>query len=116
MGIFSSSALSRLNGRFGGGDSQPMVTNIPEMRQRFDAQQTLGQIPIDEVELPTKTRFQRANLLEALQYMYTHPKWNRRVFSLLEETIMADKKRTGRTRLSAAPDQCNHSAVGPPDV
>ena len=77
-----------------------MLPKFSEMRQRFDAQQTLGQTPIEDIEIPTKTRFQLANLLEALQYIYTHPKWNRRVFSLLEEQLMAGKKRTGRTGMS----------------
>lgn len=70
------------------------------MRQRFDAQHTLGQVPIDEVKIPTKTRFQLANLLESLQYIYSHPQWNRKIFTLLEEHIMGDKQDTGREGMS----------------
>lgn len=60
----------------------------------------MGKVPIDQIEIPTKTRFQLANLLEALQYIYTHPEWNQKVFRLLEERIMEGKQPTGRKGMS----------------
>jgi len=70
------------------------------MRQRFDAQYTLGTVPIDQVEIPTKTRFQLANLLEALQHIYSHPQYSQKVFELLEKRIMEGKQTTGRQGMS----------------
>jgi len=70
------------------------------MRQRFDAQYSLGTVPIDQVEIPTKTRFQLANLLESMQYIYTHHQWRQKIFRLLEEHIMQDKQSTGRQGMS----------------
>jgi transposase, IS5 family len=70
------------------------------MRKRFEAQMTLGCTPIDQVEIPTKTRASMAALVAALQYIYTHPEWNRRVFDLLSKKVMAGKKKTGRRGMS----------------
>lgn len=70
------------------------------MRKRFEAQMTLGCTPIDQVEIPTKTRAHMAALMETLQYIYTHPEWNRRIFDLLSEKISAGKKPTGRRGMS----------------
>ncbi|MGF1669233.1 MAG: ISNCY family transposase [Balneolaceae bacterium] len=70
------------------------------MRKRFEAQLSLGCTPIDQVEIPTKTRAHIAALMQALQYIYTHPEWNRRIFDLLSEKITAGKKQTGRRGMS----------------
>jgi hypothetical protein len=70
------------------------------MRNRFDAQRSLGYTPIEEVEIPTKTRYHLANLLQTLQYIYSHPKWNKKVFTLLAEKIASDKEKTGRPGMS----------------
>jgi transposase, IS5 family len=70
------------------------------MRNRFEAQMTLGCTPIDQVEIPTKTRASMAALMETLQYIYTHPEWNRRIFDLLSEKVSAGKKQTGRRGMS----------------
>lgn len=70
------------------------------MRNRFDAQLALGCTPIDQVEIPTKTRSHMAALVEALQYIYTHPEWNRQIFTLLSEKICAGRQRTGRSGMS----------------
>lgn len=70
------------------------------MRKRFEAQMSLGCTPIEEVEIPAKTRSHMANLMEALQYIYAHPEWNERIFELLSERITAGKKRTGRRGMS----------------
>lgn len=70
------------------------------MRQRFEAQLTLGCTPIHEVSIPTKTRSHMAALVAALQYIYITPEWNQRIFALLSEKIEKGKKKTGRSGMS----------------
>jgi len=70
------------------------------MRKRFDAQLAIGCTPIQEVKIPAKTRAHLAALLEALQYIYIHPQWNERIFSLLSDKIIKGKKQTGRSGMS----------------
>ena len=70
------------------------------MRKRFDAQLSLGCTPIEDVEIPAKTRAHMANLMEALQYMYTHPEWNQRIFDLLSDKVCGGKQSTGRRGMS----------------
>ena len=70
------------------------------MRNRFEAQLTLGCTPIDQVEIPTKTRAHPAALFEALQYIYTHRQWNEQIFELLSEKILKGKQSTGRSGMS----------------
>jgi hypothetical protein len=70
------------------------------MRKRFEPQITLGCTPIGQVAIPADTRAHMANLMEALQFIYTHPKWNRRIFELLADKITADKQATGRKGMS----------------
>jgi len=61
---------------------------------------TLGTTPIDQVKIPTKTRAPMTALMAALQYIYTRPEWNQRIFDLLSEKIMDTKKQTGRSGMS----------------
>ena len=75
-------------------------TPSPVMRQRFEAQLTLGCTPIEEVKIPTKTRSHLAALLAALQYIYLTPEWNRRIFGLLSEQLVKGKQKTGRPGMS----------------
>lgn len=70
------------------------------MRQRFEAQLTLGCTPIEEVRIPAKTRSHLAALMEALKYIYVSPEWNQRVFDLLSEKLLKGKKKTGRSGMS----------------
>lgn len=70
------------------------------MRKRFEAQLSLGCTPINEVKIPTKTRSHMAALAAAIQYIYVHPEWNERIFTLLSEKISKDKKKTGRKGMS----------------
>lgn len=70
------------------------------MRTRFDAQLALGCTPIEEVEIPAKTRSHMAALMEALQYIYTSPEWNQQIFTLLSEKVCGGKQRTGRSGMS----------------
>jgi transposase, IS5 family len=70
------------------------------MRKRFEAQMTLGCTPIDQVEIPTKTRASMAALVAALQYIYTHREWNQRIFDLLLEKGDGWQEKTGRRGMS----------------
>ena len=70
------------------------------MRERFEVQLRLGTTPIEEVDIPTKTRSHMAALVEAFQYIYSSPKWNHRVFTLLSDKLLKGKQRTGRPGMS----------------
>ncbi|MFT7162189.1 MAG: hypothetical protein ACI9GZ_003377, partial [Bacteroidia bacterium] len=65
------------------------------MRKQFENQLTIGATPINEVEIPYKTRSHIVALVAALQHIYITPKWSTRVFSLLTENVMKNKKETG---------------------
>jgi IS5 family transposase len=66
------------------------------MRKRFEPQIALGQTPIDQVVLPTKSRDELPAVLAGLQWIYQTPELNEAIFELLEEKIVGDKKDTGR--------------------
>jgi hypothetical protein len=66
------------------------------MRQRFEQQMNFSTIPICKVKFPLKSRDELPPVLKALQYIFVNPELNEKVFSLLEEKICKDKKRTGR--------------------
>lgn len=70
------------------------------MRQRFQAQLTLGCTPIEKVKIPHKVKDQLANLLAALQHIYIHREWNEKVFDILSQKITKGKKVTGRGGMS----------------
>ena len=70
------------------------------MRQRFEVQLSIGTTPIEEVKIPTKTRSHMAALVEALQYIYVHARWNQQIFDLLSSKLLEGKKATGRTGMS----------------
>ena len=67
------------------------------MRKRFEQQMTLGRLPISETEIPTKKRSGALpGLCAALKEIFISPKWNEKVFEILESKITEGKKRTGR--------------------
>ena len=66
------------------------------MRKRFEQQLILGQIPIEEVEIPTKNATALDELLAALKELYCNKEYNERIFKALEKHIQANKKLTGR--------------------
>ena len=70
------------------------------MRKKFEQQLSLGIIPISEVKIREKSRHQLAPLLKALQYIFVTPELNSKVFTILEEHVMKNKKRTGRNGMS----------------
>ncbi|MCK5102159.1 MAG: ISNCY family transposase [Cyclobacteriaceae bacterium] len=67
------------------------------MRKRFEQQISLGQTPISEVKIMTKTRDALPALLHALQKLFITPEYNEKLFSILEDKILKNKKQTGRT-------------------
>jgi len=66
------------------------------MRQRFEQQLTIGQIPIGEVKITLKCRDSIVELLAALQHIFVHPEYNKKIFNVLELSIIGKKKSTGR--------------------
>ncbi len=66
------------------------------MRKRFEVQYELGATPIEKLDIPTRSRDQLPPVLRALQYIYTTPKLNQKVFELLETKVISGKKQTGR--------------------
>lgn len=66
------------------------------MRQRFEQQMNLRTVAISDVRFPLKSRDELPPVLKALQYIFVTPELNEKVFSLLENKIVADKKKTGR--------------------
>lgn len=66
------------------------------MRQRFEQQTTLGIVPISEVKFPIRSRDELPPVLMALQYIFVTPEVNEKIFSLIEQKVCKDKKKTGR--------------------
>lgn len=68
------------------------------MRKRFEIQLELNATPIEEIEIPTKSRDELPPVIRALQYIYVTPEINEKVFSVIEKRIPASKE--GRPGLS----------------
>jgi hypothetical protein len=66
------------------------------MRQRFEQQIKLGQIPVSEAEINPKSRDPYMHLMRALKEIFLTPEYNKKIFNILEQKIMAGKKATGR--------------------
>jgi len=66
------------------------------MRKRFDPQLSLGQTPIGEVQIPTRSRDEVPAVLAGLKWIFTTPELNEAVFALLEQRVIGEKKATGR--------------------
>jgi len=67
------------------------------MRKRFEQQMSLGILPIPETKITTKKRSgPLPALCAALKEIFITPKWNEKVFKILESKITEGKKRTGR--------------------
>jgi len=67
------------------------------MRKRFEQQLSIGQFPISETKINSKSKNSLDELLAALKAIYCTKEYNERVFSLLEKHINAKKKKTGRS-------------------
>lgn len=66
------------------------------MRKSFEVQLALGAVPIEKVEIPTRSRDELPPTLAALQWIFCTPEINREVFALLENSINKDSNKTGR--------------------
>lgn len=62
------------------------------MRKRFEIQLELGATPIEEIEIPRKSRDELPPVLLALQYIYITPEINKKVFDVIEKKIKIYKK------------------------
>lgn len=70
------------------------------MRQRFEVQLALGQIPIERVHIPLKSRDELPPILAGLQWIFQTPEISEEVFALLESKVVGGKKATGRPGLA----------------
>ena len=57
------------------------------MRKRFEVQYELGATPIEKIQIP-KSRDELPPVIRALQYIYTTPDLNKKVFDILERKIL----------------------------
>src|SRR5206468_11111487 len=73
------------------------------MRRRFDVQLALGQIPIERVRIPLKSRDELPPILAGLQWLFQTPEINVQVLALLESKVLAGKRATGRPGLDLWP-------------
>lgn len=73
---------------------------IQKMRNRFKQQLTIGLLPIGQTEISPKIKDALTELLAALLMVYKTPEYNEKIFSLLEEHLMQNKKKTGRNGMS----------------
>jgi len=67
------------------------------MRKRFEQQYSIDLIPISEVKIKENKRDELPPILQALQYIFVTPELNQSVFNIMEDAILKDKKKTGRT-------------------
>jgi hypothetical protein len=67
------------------------------MRKRFEQQFVIGRLPIEDTEIPTQKRSGALpSLCAALKEIFITPKWNEKVFEILEKKIQSGKRDTGR--------------------
>ena len=67
------------------------------MRKRFEQQLSIGRKLIQDTEIPTAKRSGALpGLCAALKEIYVTPKWNERVFEVLESALYSKNNQTGR--------------------
>ena len=66
------------------------------MRKRFEVQLALGAVPIEQVEIPTRTRDELPPTLAALQWVFNTPEVSGEVFQLLEDRLLRNERSKGR--------------------
>ena len=67
------------------------------MRHPFQTQPDLQITPIEKIRLPLKSRDELPPILAGLQWLWMHPTLKPEILALIEKTILAGKKSTGRT-------------------
>lgn len=70
------------------------------MRKRFEQQIQIGQLLIEDTELNPKEKAALNQLLAALKEIYSNKAYNERIFNLLEDHLMKNKKQTGRNGMN----------------
>ncbi len=70
------------------------------MREGFNHQIKLGCTPINEVEIPLKTRSHVVALMAGIQYIYTSSEWRNKIGELVENHVLKGKRNTGRTGMA----------------
>lgn len=66
------------------------------MRQRFEQQLKIGQLPISEIYINPKSKNALVELIAALKEIYLNKEYNEKVFSILERLIIGKDKNNGR--------------------
>jgi hypothetical protein len=66
------------------------------MRKRFEQQLEIGTLLVQDTIIPLKCRDSLIDLLAALKEIFVRKEYNEKVFSILEDTLLKDKKATGR--------------------
>ena len=67
------------------------------MRKRFEQQLSIGLLLIEDTKIPTKKRSGvLPGLCAALKEIYINPKYNEKVFKILEDKIFPNNNKTGR--------------------
>lgn len=66
------------------------------MRKRFEQQLEIGMLLIQDTVIPLKCRDSLIDLLAALKEIFVRKEYNEQIFSILEKTLLANKKATGR--------------------
>lgn len=67
------------------------------MRKRFEQQLTIGLLLIEDTKIPTKKRSGvLPGLCSALKEIYINPRYNEKVFRILEDKIFPNNNETGR--------------------
>lgn len=67
-----------------------------KMRNRFEQQLSIGQFPIEQTIIRSKSKNALDELLSALKAIYCNKEYNEKIFNILEKHIVSTKKRTGR--------------------
>jgi hypothetical protein len=58
------------------------------LRKRFEVQYELGATGIESLRIPSRSRDELPPVLRALQYIYTTPELNQKIFELLETKVI----------------------------
>jgi transposase, IS5 family len=70
------------------------------MRKRFTQQLSIGILAIEKTEISVKLKDPLTELLAALLEIYKSPKYNEKIFSILEGHLLKGKKKTGRNGMT----------------
>jgi hypothetical protein len=66
------------------------------MRKTFDPQLQFGATPIEKVKIPLNSRHEVPAVVRAMQAIYCNNEINQKIFAVLSEKIIGNKKQTGR--------------------